>query len=123
MIKLTFCLRRQEHLSRDEFQTYWRDQHGPLVQQHAGALGLLRYVQVHTLSDPLNDAMRSVRGTGDPYDGVAELWWEDKAALEAAFVTPEGRAAGKSLMEDEATFIDQSRSTIWVGEEVTFVGE
>ena len=35
MIKLTFCLRRLPHLSREQFQTYWREQHAPLVAKHA----------------------------------------------------------------------------------------
>ncbi|MFT5776135.1 EthD domain-containing protein, partial [Hyphomonas sp.] len=30
MIKLSFCLRRLPHLSREDFQTYWREQHAPL---------------------------------------------------------------------------------------------
>ena len=32
MIKLVFCLRRQPHLSREEFQRYWRECHAPLVE-------------------------------------------------------------------------------------------
>ena len=48
MIKLTFCLRRLPHLSREQFQTYWREQHAPLVAKHAKTLGVLRYVQLHT---------------------------------------------------------------------------
>ena len=38
MIKLTFCLRRLPHLTREEFQTYWREQHAPLVA-HGGDRG------------------------------------------------------------------------------------
>ncbi|MGH7820684.1 MAG: EthD domain-containing protein [Candidatus Binatia bacterium] len=37
MVKLVFCLRRLPHLSRAEFQRYWRETHGPLVRKH-GAL-------------------------------------------------------------------------------------
>ncbi|MGH7417889.1 MAG: EthD domain-containing protein, partial [Candidatus Rokuibacteriota bacterium] len=48
MIKLVFCLRRLPNLSREEFQRYWLDTHGPLVRQLAPALGVKRYVQVHT---------------------------------------------------------------------------
>ncbi|HBQ49001.1 MAG TPA: EthD family reductase, partial [Hyphomonas atlantica] len=48
MIKLTFCLRRLPHLSREEFQVYWREKHAPLVAKHAEVLGILRYVQNHT---------------------------------------------------------------------------
>ena len=49
MIKLSFCLRRLSPLSREEFQRYWFDTHGPLVRKHAEALRIQRYVQTHTL--------------------------------------------------------------------------
>ena len=39
MIKLTFCLRRLPHLSREEFQAYWRETHAPLVAERAEVLG------------------------------------------------------------------------------------
>ena len=42
MIKLVFCLRRLPHLSREEFQRYWREQHAPLVARHAETLRLAR---------------------------------------------------------------------------------
>ena len=54
MIKIVFCLRRRADLSRDEFQTYWRDTHAPLVQSHADALGIRRYVQVHSIDDAVS---------------------------------------------------------------------
>ena len=76
MIKLVFCLRRLPHLSREQFQRYWLDSHGPLVRQLAPALGLKRYVQVHTVRSAFNDALRAHRGAPDDFDGVAELWWE-----------------------------------------------
>ena len=37
MIKLVFCLRRLPHLSREAFQRYWLDSHGPLVRKLAHA--------------------------------------------------------------------------------------
>ncbi len=42
MIKLTFCLKRLPHLTRAEFQTYWRKVHAPLVQAPAEVLGIAR---------------------------------------------------------------------------------
>ena len=38
MIRLTFVLRRKPDLSREEFQEYWRRQHGPLVAKHSTRL-------------------------------------------------------------------------------------
>jgi len=40
MIKLVFCLRRLPNLSREEFQRYWLDTHGPLVRELAPALAI-----------------------------------------------------------------------------------
>jgi uncharacterized protein (TIGR02118 family) len=117
MLKLVFCLRRLPRLSRAEFQRYWRETHAPLVRRHATALAIQRYVQLHTLDDPLNDALRASRGGPEPYDGIAELWWESRETLAAAIATPEGGRAGEELLADERRFIDLARSPLWVAEE------
>ena len=109
MVKLFFCLRRKPGMSREEFQRYWREHHAPLVARHAETLGILRYVQAHSLDDELSAAVRA--GGPDPYDGVAELWFELPEPSEAV------DAAGRALYEDEATFIDHSRSPLFLAEE------
>jgi uncharacterized protein (TIGR02118 family) len=122
MIKLVFCARRLPHLSRAEFQRYWRETHGPLVRQHAAALRIRRYVQVHTLDDPLQQALRDSRGGPEAFDGVAELWWDSRDDLarpdDAAW-----RAASLALLEDEKRFIDLARSPLWIGEEHVVIGQ
>ncbi len=122
MIKLAFCLRRLPELSREEFQRYWLEDHGPLVRKHAAALRIARYVQLHTADDELNPALRASRGAPEPYDGIAELWWESRDDLEAALTTAEGRAAGAELLEDERRFIDLANSPLFVGDEKPQVG-
>jgi len=117
VIKLVFCLRRQPHLSLAEFQRYWLEQHGPLVRRHAATLRIKRYVQVHTLDSPVNEAIRRSRDSGDPHDGVAELWWDSAEDLAAGSATPEGQKAARELLEDERKFVDLRRSALWVGEE------
>lgn len=121
MIKMTFSLRRLPHLSREEFQRYWRDVHGPLVRRHATALRIRRYVQSHTLATPLNDTLRDSRGGPETYDGHAELWWESEDDLQAALATAEGQRAGLELLEDERKFIDLERSPLGVAEEVPVI--
>lgn len=124
MIKLVYCLRRLPSLSRVEFQRYWRETHGPLVRERAATLGIKRYVQVHTLDSPLNEALRASRaGSGEPFDGVAELWWESAEALASATAADEGRKAARELREDEDRFIDFQRSVIFAAEEHPFVGK
>jgi len=117
MIKLTFCLRRLPQLSRDEFQRYWHETHAPLVRSVADVLRIRGYVQLHTTTTALNDALRASRGGPEEYDGVAELWWDSLEDLAAAMNTPEGAAAGAALLEDEKRFIDLERSPLWLGQE------
>jgi uncharacterized protein (TIGR02118 family) len=122
MIKLVYCLRRLPELSLEDFQKYWRDRHAPLVAKHAVTLRIRRYVQVHTNDHPLNAAMRSARPGPDPYDGVAELWWDSIEDFTASAATPEGRDAARELLEDEKRFIDISQSPIWIAEENEVIG-
>ena len=122
MLKLTFCLRRLPTLSLAEFQDYWLNKHGPLVRSLQPALGMVRYVQVHRLATDLVDGMRKVRGAPEPYDGVAELWWESEESFRAARRTPEAREAGRLLLEDEAKFIDLPRSPLWLNREHVVYG-
>lgn len=123
MVKLVFCLRRKDGMARDEFQRYWREEHAPLVQQHAGALGILRYVQTHTRPGPEADLLRASRNGPEAYDGVAELWFQDLAALIEAASSPEGMAAGAALLEDEQRFIDLAHSPLFLAEEHEVIGQ
>jgi uncharacterized protein (TIGR02118 family) len=123
VLKLTFCLRRLSPLSLAEFQDYWLNKHGPLVRSLQPALGMVRYVQLHRLPGDLADGMRRVRGAPEPYDGVAELWWESEETYRAARRNPDAREAGRELLEDEAKFIDLPRSPLWLSrEEVIYAG-
>jgi uncharacterized protein (TIGR02118 family) len=122
LLKLTFCLRRLPSLSVLEFQDYWLNNHGPLVRRLQPALGMVRYVQLHRLDTDLADGMRRVRNAPEPYDGVAELWWESEDTYRAARRNPEAREAGRLLLEDEAKFIDLARSPLWLNREEVVVG-
>jgi uncharacterized protein (TIGR02118 family) len=122
VIKLTFAVRRRADVAQEEFHRYWRDEHGPLVRSFQDVLGIRRYVQVHRLETPFNDALRASRDALEPFDGMAELWWDDLDALAAGSSSPEGLAAGQALLEDEGRFIDLARSVLWLGEEVEIIG-
>jgi len=117
MIKLVFCLRRRPELSREEFQDYWRNQHAPLVKERAAALGIRRYVQLHTAYDDLNAVLRAGRGGPEPYDGIAELWFEDREAMSQALETEAAQKAGAELLADEGKFIDLANSPLWLADE------
>jgi uncharacterized protein (TIGR02118 family) len=117
MVKLVFCLRRLPHVSREEFQRHWRDDHAPLVRAAAPALRIRRYVQLHTIDTPLHDGLRRGRGGAAEYNGIAELWFDSLDDLVAAGGTPAGREAGRRLLEDERRFIDLANSTLTLATE------
>lgn len=115
MIKLTFCITRLPHLSRAEFQDYWRNHHGPLVKSFQDVLKIRRYVQLHALPDALSAGLRGPRGAPDGYDGIAELWLDKIEDLSGS--DPDARKAGRALLEDEKKFIDLAKSPIWLSVE------
>ena len=115
MLKTVYILRRKPGMTLEEFQTYWLEKHAPLVKQHARALGIKRYIQVHTR--PLQEPRRPdpIRGQMlDPFDGVAEVWVDPESATGTE---EEREKARKALAEDEAKFLDFANSAIWRGEE------
>ena len=92
MIKVVEIIKRRPDLDVEAFQRYWLETHGPIV---ARLPGLRRYVQSHT-------RLGGYRRGDVAYDGIAEVWFDDKAALAAIASTPEFAAA----KQDEPNFID-----------------
>ena len=123
MVKLSYSLRRLPSLSLGEFQRYWRETHAPLVEKHAEALRIRRYLQLHSTEGPHGEALRASRGGPEGYDGVAELWWDSLEDMAAATATAEGRAAGRALLEDEKRFIDLAHSPFTLGVEHQIIGD
>ena len=117
MIKLTFCLTRLPRLSREAFQAYWFETHGPLVASVAETLKIRRYVQLHSLPAEANAGIAASRAAPPEYDGVAELWFDSLEALAENGRRPEAQAAGALLFEDERRFIDLPKSPLWWGTE------
>jgi uncharacterized protein (TIGR02118 family) len=118
MVKLMYALRRRPEMTREAFQEYWRTRHAPLVRSHAAALGIRRYVQVHTAHDEVSRALPGARGRmGEPYDGVAELWIDGLEDLARRMATQAGLDAARALLEDERAFIDFERSAMWLADE------
>lgn len=122
MIRMLFCLHRLPGLSPEEFHTYWRDVHGPLVAQHAPAIRLALYRQHHRASDPLLAALLKGRAIDLAFDGIAEAGWHSEADLIAGGGTPENRAVNRALVEDEARFIDLPRSPIFFYRTIDVIG-
>jgi hypothetical protein len=121
MIKLVFCLKRLPSLSAEDFQSYWRNVHAPIVMRNRRVLRIQKYVQFHTSFDALTERLRGFRNSPEPYDGIAEIWYESRDALLALGRDPDARVASRELREDEARFVDLAASPIWVGEDISII--
>ncbi len=124
MFRLVQMIRRRPELSNREFCDEWRDGHGPFVAARAARVGIRRYVQTHILfDDPFGNLLQSTYGTApDLYDGVAELWFEDREGLLARLRTAEGRQALTELLDDAARIVDVARSPLWFAFEAPQIG-
>ena len=105
MIKLIYCFRKRADMSDEAFDAYWRDVHGTLG---ARIPGLCRLVQSRALRVP---------GDARPpdFDGVAELWFDNVAALLRARESEAWRLSGL----DEPNFLDPASTSYLVSEERT----
>ncbi len=121
MIKLTFALVRLPHLTREQFQDYWLNIHGPLVASVKDTLRIRRYVQLHSFDEALSAGIRASRDAPPQFDGVAQLWYDSLEDLAALADDPAARAAGRLLLEDEKTFITLPKSPLWWGEEKVII--
>ncbi len=105
MIKLVYCITKRPDLTDEQFFDYWQHVHGALALR---VPHLRRLVQSHRVTIP-----------GDKYqpdyDGMAELWFDDPAALLAARQSPEWQ----TITDDEPNFMDRSKAAYFVtGEHV-----
>ena len=91
MLKITFLMRRLPSLSREEFQTYYRKVHTRAAGPDAtDILGMKRYVQLHALSEDVNDKFGESRGGEPSFDAVAEIWLDSYEAYERDWKSEDG---------------------------------
>jgi len=110
MIKTIGLLTRKDGWSHEQFMKHWIEIHAPLA--HA-VPGLRRYVQNHITGERTR---ADIPATAVEIDGIAELWFDNQAALDTAARSPEMKA----LHDDGAKFIGRIRS--YVVDEKTVIG-
>ena len=100
MIKRVSLLTRKDGMTREQFTRHWLEIHAPLARP---VPGLKRYVQSHILEE---FKRADIPTSAVQVDGIAELWFDDQAAVETASRTPEMKA----LHADGALFIGRIKS-------------
>lgn len=87
MFKAMIMLTRREDMSAEDFASWWLDEHAPLARTLPG----VREIRFNLVVDG-----------GDGVDGIAELWFDDQAAFEAAYATDTGKAVAQDSMDHVA---------------------
>jgi uncharacterized protein (TIGR02118 family) len=99
VIKSIGLLTRKDGLTHEDIVKHV---HAPLA--HA-VPGVRRYVQSHIVAERKRP---DIPTTDVEIDGIAELWYDDRAAMERANASPEA----KRLHADGALFIGQIKSFV-----------
>jgi uncharacterized protein (TIGR02118 family) len=106
MIKYVTVLFRRAGMSREEFSSYWKNTHAPILKEIPGLKG---YVQNHALAD--------LQGNEPPYDGFGELYFDSLEAMQEGLASLEGEAT----LADIPNFCDTEKLVRVFVEEVNFV--
>ena len=83
MIKVVVLLRRPPTWTRERFHRWWLDEHVPYAKKLPG---LTKY-RVCLVTGSTSHEGR------EPWDGIAELWFESREDLEAAWSSDAGKTA------------------------------
>lgn len=105
MYKMIFGAKRRPGMSREAFGRYWLTEHAEKARR---VPGILRYVI--NLAPDLSGSGREM-----PYDGFAEAWFADEAAMRLSGRSPELAV----VLDDEQNLFDLStRFSVIVEEHV-----
>lgn len=108
MVKVSIFLTRRSDLTRDEFIQYWRDEHAQYLLE---LTDFRKYVrrrgQQHPQAAPEDLPIA-------PYDGLAELWFDDVGAALEAF---RHETYATVVVDDEERFLDRAKTVMMVTSE------
>ncbi len=103
MLKFVVVLYRRSDLTPSQFRQHLQHVHAPLAKNLPG---LKHYKQNHVTEDP--------RRKHPGWDAVVELYFDDRASMEAAWASPQGAASD----EDLPNFVDMTCTTWSVVDEI-----
>jgi uncharacterized protein (TIGR02118 family) len=110
MLKSFSFLARKPGLSSEAFLHHWIEVHAPMWRSVPGIRGYVLGIPVQ------NHSRADVAGLSmDPFDGVAQVWFDDLASRAAAAASPEGKAwhaDGGSIIGQIRTFVTEEEVAV-----------
>jgi uncharacterized protein (TIGR02118 family) len=102
MIKMIAFVKKRKDLSRDQFIQLWVHENTKL----SGILGMKGY-RINVNLEPQPD------DNEPPYDGTAEIWWDDEETMKNALNSEAGQRAGADI-ERFAESVEFTYTEEWV---------
>ena len=94
MVRVHIWIRKKEGTSAEDFAKRWLEQHAPIARD--GYPNLRSYT--------VNLVTRVPEGQEAPYDGVAELTWDDRDGFKADMQSEVAARSTEDLKEFAASF-------------------
>lgn len=112
MIKLVFLLKRRAGMSFDDFKKYYETRHAVLGRKFlpTAVRYQRRFLQAY-------GAPAGYENPDDGYDCITEMWFTDRAALDAAMAGASTPDVAAILAEDEEKLFDRNKIRFYLVEE------
>jgi uncharacterized protein (TIGR02118 family) len=113
MVKISVFLMGRSDLTHEQFIQYWKDKHASLLMSlDSFKSSVRRYTQQHSLKNVPGDLPIV------PYDGVAEVWFDDLSSAMALFGHQDYTTI---IVKDEENFLDRTKTTLFISSETKIV--
>lgn len=114
MKTLVVCVKRKPGISPEEFSTYYREKHAPLI---LGCAEFTRHLHSYTQHHALDagSSIAALFGASGDYDAVAVLTFKSEEALTQAFQEPQYL---ETIRPDEPNFVDLGNCLSFIADPV-----
>ncbi len=117
MIRQMQCLRKRKDLAPAEFRAFWNDQEfEDLLSDLVDSLGMIRYEKNLSLQVEATWDIQKMRGTGFPYDGVIEFWFDNAKAVRRTLESENSCTLREGFWAYLETFVDIEQSSFFFTE-------
>jgi hypothetical protein len=114
MIKFVCLLKRKKGLSFEQFKHYYENNHARLANSYLTKA--LKY-QRRYLQSAMPGYMASEGELPGMYDCFTEVWFENRADMEANLAVLSEKQAAAVVIEDEEKFLDRSQLRFFIVED------